>query len=200
MRNNRNISFIISVLFILFGNLCCFAQKDVTFKLSRADSGHYMFPVMLNGEVKASALLESGIHAMLVDSAFAFENHEKLGVEFLPCDEKMNLGGRKYRISHKANATLQLGDGVYYKGELFLLSGFAGQYEAALPIQNLYSANGRRIIKLDLEGECLQLLCEYNAPGKEWSALKMNRETYMNMPAVESEMIFRGEGYVASLK
>ena len=73
MRNNRNISFIISVLFILFGNLCCFAQKDVTFKLSRADSGHYMFPVMLNGEVKASALLESGIHAMLVDSAFAFE-------------------------------------------------------------------------------------------------------------------------------
>ena len=65
MRNNRNISFIISVLFILFGNLCCFAQKDVTFKLSRADSGHYMFPVMLNSEVKASALLESGIHAML---------------------------------------------------------------------------------------------------------------------------------------
>lgn len=101
MRNNRNISLIISVLFILFGNLCCFAQKDVTFKLSRADSGHYMFPVMLNSEVKASALLESGIHAMLLDSAFAFENHEKLGVEFLPCDEKMNLGGRKYRITHK---------------------------------------------------------------------------------------------------
>lgn len=200
MRNNRNISLIISVLFILFGNLCCFAQKDVTFKLSRADSGHYMFPVMLNGEVKASALLESGIHAMLLDSAFAFENHEKLGVEFLPCDEKMNLGGRKYRISHKANATLQLGGGVCYKGEVFLLSGFAGQHEAALPVQNLYSANGRRIIKLDLEGECLQLLCEYNAPGKEWSALEMNSETYMNMPAVESEMIFRGVGYVASLK
>jgi hypothetical protein len=46
---------------------------------------------------------ESGIHVMLIDSLYAFENNRHLNLDFVKTKryERMNLGGRKYKITHK---------------------------------------------------------------------------------------------------
>ena len=199
MRYIKRYSTILIVLFTLCINLC-YAQRSVMFKLKKAESGHYILPLKFNDTIKADALLESGIHALLVDSAFAFNNQKELGINFSACSKKMNLGGRIYRISHTADTTLLLNDGVVYKGEVMALVDFDRPYQVAVPIQNLYHANGRRILKLDLSQSQLQILDDNTVADNQWTALRMNTETYLKMPAIESELTFQGEDYNASLK
>lgn len=187
---------------LLFTFFCCYAQKGTVFGLSKLDSGHYIMSLKLNNSVKAKALLESGIHALLLDSAFVFENYDKLGIGFSACrkNEKINLGGRVYRISHTADTVLLLNGDTMYKGEIFLLVDFNEEYEAALPIQNLYNSNGERVVKLDLARRQLRVLQKYTVPEKGWSEFNINRNSYLNMPAMETELHFEGKGYNASLK
>lgn len=175
--------------------------ENLSFKLQKTKTGHYTFPLQLNECVEANALIESGVHAMLIDSAFAFNHLNKLNIELTPCQkEQINLGGKKYRISHRAKIQMKLNKETYYKGEVFLLARFKHEYEVALPIQNLYHTNGKRCILLNLSQSKLQVLDSCRASKTDWDILAMNTNTYLNMPAIRTEIRVKGEKYEASLK
>lgn len=89
---------------LLFCN-SLFAQSSGTdtFQLEKNTNGHYIFKTKINHQLMATILLESGIHVMLIDSLYAFENNRHLNLDFVKTKryERMNLGGRKYKITHK---------------------------------------------------------------------------------------------------
>lgn len=181
------------------------AQNEIyekaTFKLTKQTTGHYTLPIVFNEQTKAEALLESGIHAMLIDSAFAFNYLNHLNLELTPCTKQiMNLGGTKYRISHRAQVELQINPSVIFKGELFLLADFHQTYEVALPIQKIYHAKGKRCINLDLRNNAIHVLASCDAPKTKWDTFNINTNTYLNMPAITSELNFKHPKYDATLK
>lgn len=98
---------------LLFCN-SLFAQSSGTdtFQLEKNTNGHYIFKTKINHQLMATIFLESGIHVMLIDSLYAFENSRHLNLDFVKTKryERMNLGGRKYKITHKATGTIQLGE------------------------------------------------------------------------------------------
>lgn len=179
---------------------------DAIFHLTRQKSGHYTFAANINHKLKATVLLESAIHVLLIDSAFVFDNPEIFDLDIIPNprDEKMNLGGKTYRISHKATGQLNIGNHTSYRGEIFILAGYATSYEMALPIQNLYnnSDNGSRIVKLDLTACRLQMISRdaLDKEKKEHAKLKMNSDTYLKMPAVRTTLKILNEGKTKLLK
>lgn len=128
------------VLCLLLCNSVAIAQEFYadTFKLEKK-SGHYIFNASINNKVDASFLLESGIHVMLIDSLFAFDNRESLGVELIKnaAQDKMNLGGRVYNITHKANGTIKISNNTTYEGEIYVLSNYKSYFDIAIPIQRL---------------------------------------------------------------
>ena len=87
------------------------ALKDyegICFDYSRKDTKkkrHFKVGIKtkINHQLMATILLESGIHVMLIDSLYAFENNRHLNLDFVKTKryERMNLGGRKYKITHK---------------------------------------------------------------------------------------------------
>lgn len=95
----------IFALFFLSTHIGLSAQSPVeadSFKLVKQGS-HYVFCADINGKAEAKLLLESGIPAMLADSSFMFGNGLCSDLELIVSDgEKINLGGRAYRITHKA--------------------------------------------------------------------------------------------------
>lgn len=81
---------------------------DICFDYSRKDTKkkrHFKVGIKtkINHQLMATILLESGIHVMLIDSLYAFENNRHLNLDFVKTKryERMNLGGRKYKITHK---------------------------------------------------------------------------------------------------
>lgn len=180
--------------------------NDEIFHLTRQKSGHYTLSANINHRLKATALLESAIHVMLIDSAFVFDNSEIFGLDLVPNHrgEKMNLGGKTYRITHKATGELNIGNNTSYRGEIFVLPGYATSYEMALPIQNLYNNpdNESRIVKLDLTALRLQMISRdlLNKEKKEYTKLKMNSDSYLKMPAVRTTFEIINEGKTKTLK
>ena len=84
------------IVMLLCSVAWCHSQENV-FDLTKMKSGHYAFAVRLTNQLEATALLESGIPAMLVDSAFIFKNLDKAGLELI-LDLNHNLlkvGARK---------------------------------------------------------------------------------------------------------
>lgn len=195
----KQISHYIFTFLLSLSVLSGYAQQDAMFNMSKLKSGHYAISVAINDTVKANALLESGIHAFLIDSAFAFNNYEKLGLEFTPSTKNINLGGRNYRVTHTADTTLLLGKGATYKGEVFLLADYAKDFEVAVPIQNIQNSNGERLIELDFVNGRLKILANKNLVTKKWTEYKLNTNTYLNMPAVEGSFKFIGDKYEALL-
>ena len=53
-------------------------------------------------------MLESGIFVMVMDSIYAFENNEAINLDYVRTqgNEKMNLGGKVYDITHKAKGKI----------------------------------------------------------------------------------------------
>ena len=158
---------------------------------------HYTFVASINGKANATVLLESGISAMLVDSAFVFSSGILSDLELVPTagKAKMNLGGRVYVITHKACGTVKIGENIFYRGEVFVLSNYARNYNAAVPVQYLHNENdnGSRLVRLDLSNNTLQLISRtsFRKHQHEYSKLKMNSETYLSMPAVETTVVIR---------
>ena len=80
-----------------------------------------MFNASINGTADATILVESGIPALLVDSAYAFSGAILSDMELTVANkEKLNLGGRVYKITHKANGTVRIGNSTSYVGEVFV--------------------------------------------------------------------------------
>ena len=84
-------------------------------------------------------MLESGIFVMVMDSLYAFENKEVINLDYVRTrgNERMNLGGEVYNITHKAKGKVQLGNNMEYCGEIFILADYNTYSEIAIPIQNI---------------------------------------------------------------
>lgn len=164
-----------------------------SFELQK-QGAHYVFSADVNGKAEATVLLESGIPAMLADSSFVFGSGALVDMELLPTDgEKINLGGAIYNITHKATGVVNIGECTSYKGEVFVLSGYARNYEMAVPVQGLHNDNdnGSCIVRLVLEDNCLQMLSRTELRGnrKGYSKTKLNTDTYLGMPAVRTKLV-----------
>ena len=164
-----------------------------TFNLAK-QGGHYVFTTSINDKADATILVESGIPAMLVDSAYAFNSGILSDMEMaVAVKEDINLAGRVYKITHKANGTVRIGNNTTYNGEVFVLSNYDyGQYEAAVPVMYLHNDldDGSRIVSLDLGNQRLQMLsrASLNASKSDYSKRNMNTDTYMGMFAVETSV------------
>lgn len=165
-----------------------------TFQLTK-QGAHYMFTASINGTAEATILVESGIPALLADSAYVFSSGILSDMELTVADkEKLNLGGRVYKITHKANGTVRIGNNTSYVGDVFVLSNYDyGPYEVAMPVMYLHNDldDGSRIVSLDLSNRTLQMLgkASLNAINADYSKSNMNTETYEGMFAIETSMM-----------
>ena len=100
-----------TALFILIAFVLS-AQNNTegeSFQLTKKGA-HYVFTASINGTADATILVESGIPALLADSAFVFSSGILSDMELTVADkEKLNLAGRIYKITHKANGTVRIG-------------------------------------------------------------------------------------------
>ena len=183
----------IALCWLFIGHLL-YAQIDKAhyMPLHRTASGHYAFYTLLNDKVMGHVMIESGIYAAVVDSAFFFKHKKELGMEVYVNDmnKEMNLGGKVYRITHRTKGKLPMGN-VVYKGEVLILADYMNDAPITLPIQNLYHRNdwGSRIVMLDLDGGKLQMLTRSELRQCQGTRYKMNRNTYGRMPAVKGSVV-----------
>ena len=185
----------LTTLFLLIA-LGLSAQNNTegeTFPLTKKGA-HYVFTASINGTAEATILIESGIPALLVDSAYVFSSGILSDMELTVADkEKLNLAGRVYKITHKANGTVRIGNNTSYIGEVFVLSNYDyGPYEVAVPVMYLHNDldDETRIVSLDLGNQSLQMLsrASLNAIKADYSMSNMNTDTYMGMFAIETSM------------
>ena len=192
-----HIKSILIALFILI-TLGLSAQSHTegeTFPLTKKGA-HYVFTASINGTAEATILVESGIPALLVDSAYAFSSGILSDMELAVAGkaEKLNLAGRVYKITHKTNGTVRIGNNTSYIGEVFVLSNYDyGPYEVAVPVMYLHNDldDESRIVSLDLGNQSLQMLSKdsLNASKADYSKSNLNTDTYMGMFATETSMI-----------
>ena len=188
--------------------LCCntiFAQSnsDSSFALKK-ENGHYYFETQINDKVQAKMMLESGIFVMVMDSLYAFENKEAINLDYVRTqgNEKMNLGGKVYNITHKAKGKIQLGNNMEYCGEIFILSEYKTYSGIAIPIQNICNTeDGSRILKLDMEKQALRSMSrkQFDSESSDYTATNINYDSYMGMPAVKTHLDFEKGGKNYSL-
>ena len=192
-----HIKTILIALFTLvtFGLSAQSKTEGETFPLTKKGA-HYVFTASINGTAEATILIESGIPALLVDSAYAFSRGilSDMEPDVAGKAEKLNLAGRVYKITHKANGTVRIGDNTSYIGEVFVLSNYDyGPYEVAVPVMYLHNDldDGSRIVSLDLGNQSLQMMsrASLNASKADYSKSNMNTDTYMGMFAIETSMI-----------
>ena len=173
------------------------AQSNIqgeAFQLTKKGA-HYMFTASINNTADATILVESGIPALLADSAFVFSSGILSDMGLTVTDkEKLNLGGRVYKITHKANGTVRIGNNTSYVGDVFVLSNYDyGPYEVAVPVMYLHNDldDGSRIVSLDLGNRSLQMLsrASLNAIKADYSKSNMNTDTYEGMFAIETSMM-----------
>lgn len=180
-------------LLIIGSTLHAQSYKAQYMPLQRTQSGHYAFFTLLNDKVMGEVMIESGIYTAIIDSAFFFKHKKELGIIASPNDrnKEMNLGGKVYRITHRAKGTLPMGN-MKYKGEMLILSNYKNDTPITLPIQNLHHRSdwGSRIIMLDLDGGKLQMISRSEL--HQWTAkrFKINRNTYGRMLAIKSTIVF----------
>lgn len=163
-----------------------------TFDLTK-QGAHYVFNANVNGTADATILVESGIPALLADSAYVFNSGILSEMTLTPTGgkQKLNLGGRVYKITHKANGTVRIGNSTSYIGEVFVLSNYDyGKYELAVPVMYLHNDldKGSRIVNLDLGNQKMQMLSRKSLRTKKasYSTSTLNTDTYMDMFAVET--------------
>ena len=187
---------ILTTLFIL-AIMSLSAQNDSegeTFQLTK-QGAHYVFTASINSTADATILVESGIPALLADSAFVFSSGILSDMELtVTGKEKLNLGGRIYKITHKANGTVRIGNNTSYVGEVFVLSNYDyGPYEVAVPVMYLHNDldDGSRVVSLDLGNRSLQMLgkASLHAINSDYSKSNMNTDTYEGMFAIETNMM-----------
>lgn len=189
---------ILTALFAL-GALTVQAQADGdSFQLVKK-AGHYMFEAPVNGKEGTTILVESGIPALLADSAYVFESGILEGMELVDTGRKqhLNLGGDEFVITHKAHGTVKIGSNSSFRGDVFVLAGYKERYtkfyEVALPVMYLHNDldGGSRIIDLDLGNQRMSMLSRAELRGRKsaYSKSRMNTKTYLGMPAIKTTLV-----------
>ena len=194
IRFKMKIKAILTTLFILTSlGLSAQYNTEETFQLTK-QGAHYVFTASINGTADATILVESGIPALLADSAFVFSSGILSDMELtVASKEKLSLAGRVYKITHKANGTVHIGNNTSYIGDVFVLSNYDyGPYEVAVPVMYLHNDldDGSRIVSLDLGNHNLQMLLKASLNGikADYSKSNMNTDTYEGMFAIETSM------------
>ena len=192
-----NIKGFLTVIFTMavFGVSAQNNLEGESFNLTK-QGGHYVFSANINGRADATILVESGIPALLADSAYVFSSGILSDMELSIAGEaeKLSLGGRVYKITHKANGTVQIGNGTSYIGEVFVLSNYDyGAYEMAVPVMYLHNDldNGSRIVHLNLTDQSLQMVSKASLHSikADYSESTMNSDNYLGMVAVETSLM-----------
>ena len=134
-------------------------------------------------------MIESGIHAALIDSAFIHKHQHELGLTIRPnnMNKEINLGGTVYRITHRAKGSLKMSDCVY-EGEFLVLSHYRNETEVTIPIQRLRQKNdwGSRIVMLDIKNNQMRMLTRNELQSWDCTRHKINHRSYMRMPAIST--------------
>ena len=182
----KKLVLLLSILLLSYSAILAQTNSDGSFALKK-ENGHYYFETQINDKVPAKMMLESGIFVMVMDSIYAFENKEAFNLDYVRTqeNEKMNLGGKVYDITHKAKGKVQLGNNMEYSGEIFILSDY-----------NTYSGIAIRIIKLDMEKLELQSMSrkQFKSEAGDYKATAINYDSYMGMPSVKTHLDFETEG------
>lgn len=172
--------------------ILCFAHAQTAaskMHLRRTQSGHYAFSTLLNDRVMTSVMIESGMHIALIDSAFAHTYRHELGLKILPNDmnKEINLGGSIYSITHRAKGALKMGNSIY-DGEFLVLAHYKDEVTLTIPIQRLRHSDtwNSHIVMLDLENGDMRMLTRKELSLWKCSRYKMNRRSYMRMPAIKT--------------
>ena len=194
----KNIFSLLSILLLGYNTILAQSNSDDSFEL-KEENGHYYFETQINDKVPAKMMLESGIFVMVMDPLYAFENKGAINLDYVRTDgnEKMNLGGKAYNITHKAKGKVRLGNNMEYSGEVFILSEYNTYSGIAIPIQNIFNTeDGSRIIKLDMEKLELQSMSrkQFKSEAGDYKATAINYDSYMGMPAVKTHLDFETEG------
>ena len=187
--------------------LCNMLWAQVTptggMQLYRTQSGHYAFHTLLNDRVLSSVMIESGIHAALIDSAFIHKHQHELGLTIRPnnMNKEINLGGTVYRITHRAKGPLKMSVCVY-EGELLVLAHYRDETEVTIPIQRLHQKNdwGSRIVMLDIKNKHMRMLTREELRRWDCPRHKINRRSYMRMPAINTTIAIKTSDSTLSLK
>ena len=169
--------------------LCAQIAPANSMRLYRTQSGHYAFHTLLNDRVLSSVMIESGIHAALIDSAFIHKHQHELGLTIRPnnMNKEINLGGTVYRITHRAKGNLKM-NGCVYEGEFLVLSHYRNETEVTIPIQRLRQKDdwGSRIVMLDIKNNQMRMLTRNELRSWDCPRHKMNHRSYMRMPAIST--------------
>jgi hypothetical protein len=169
------------------------------------ESGHYFITAGINGKAETPIMLESGTPALFVDSAFAAITGCVDDLQLPPSDHVMSLNGRKFRITNEGNGKVRIGKQTIYEGPVFIMADYENPYKVAVPIHLLHNEadGGSRIVKVDLAGECLQMLSKASLKETDkngYSSYKITYKTYKNMPAVKSVLKIDEGGKERTLK
>ena len=179
--------------------LCAQIAPANSMRLYRTQSGHYAFHTLLNDRVLSSVMIESGIHAALIDSAFIHKHQHELGLTIRPnnMNKEINLGGTVYRITHRAKGNLKM-NGCVYEGEFLVLSHYRNETEVTIPIQRLRQKDdwGSRIVMLDIKNNQMRMLTRNELRSWDCPRHKMNHRSYMRMPAISTTIAIDNLGNV----
>lgn len=202
-RGMKNFISFLSIILLSCNTIFAQSNSDSSFALEK-ENGHYYFETQINDKVPAKMMLESGIFVMVMDSLYAFENKEVINLDYVRTqgNEKMNLGGKVYNITHKAKGKIQLGNNMEYRGEIFILSEYKANSGIAIPIQNICNTeDGSRILKLDMEKQALRSMSrkQFDSESSDYTATNINYDSYMGMPAVKTHLDFEKGGKNYSL-
>ncbi len=199
----RKLISLLSILLLSHSAIFAQSNNDGSFELKK-ENGHYYFETQINDKIPAKMMLESGIFVMVMDSIYAFENKEAFNLVYVRTqrNEKMNLGGKVYDITHKAKGKVQLGNNMEYSGEIFILSEYNTYSGIAIPIQDICNTeDGSRIIKLNMEKLELQSISrkQFKSETGDYKATTINNDSYMGMPAIKTHLDFEKDGKSYSL-
>ena len=190
----KKLVLLLSILLLSYSAILAQTNSDGSFALKK-ENGHYYFETQINDKVPAKMMLESGIFVMVMDSIYAFENKEAFNLDYVRTqeNEKMNLGGKVYDITHKAKGKVQLGNNMEYSGEIFILSDYNTYSGIAIPIQNICNTeDGSRIMeKLELQSMSRK---QFKSEAGDYKATAINYDSYMGMPSVKTHLDFETEG------
>ena len=173
------------------------STENQILKLEKVGS-HYFIDTQING-IPTNVLLESGIPALLLDSAFYEKNKHCFHLDFAPSKSKIRLMNKLHDIILKSDGIVSIDD-ITYDGPVFILSG---NTPPAVPIQFFKNTTDESsIVKIDLHDEILQILSKkefatYRKNALDVCSFSFNR---MGMPVVNTSVDISVQGKFLKLR
>ena len=183
-----HITFIISLL--SFSAVAQSVNPNI-FNLDKIGS-HYAFTANVNDKAEAKVMLESGVHGLIIDSAFIFRSPDQLDIVLVPdsTNGSFNLGARKCKITHKSAGKVKISPNLYFEGDIFVVRDLSKSVNMYIPIQKMfnYADNNNCLIKIDIKNRVMQSMsrASFNREKESYERLEMNNNSYLNMPCVET--------------